>query len=361
MPDAPVIDSPVTETPAAGGPAASSQSAEQPSSGRPFDFASAFDDYPASSVSETPPTDPKPAASGTDGETPADAGSKPADAPTPDADAAPKSRRAEAREANLRRIAELEQEVQTLRTATPADPDADREVAIAAAVEAARAEERDRIERERTEEAERAEQTALSQKHLQDVERLQKLMRLPDSALSAEDYNWREEQKELLAKYPEVEQHYRTVAQQEAAAARAESDAAIQRHLTAWDGEIRGQLAKAATLPNVNPDDLKANAPNPLTTWDQMASYYHAAGAAWKDAEYAPQIAERDATISRQQDEINDLRLVGPRGLGSSRAPVTGGRSSAAEAGPQQFDPSRSPRENLSDALMAPASNGGGR
>lgn len=290
--------------------------------------------------------------SGVGGESPSDEGSKPPTAPTSDAekpDAAPPpgtddkkpSRREQARTANEARIAELEAAVEAEKQA--------REDAIKQARDEARAE----AERERAEAAEREQQESLSRKHLEDVERFQRLMRLPDADLSDDDYRWREEQKQLLAKYPEAERFHMALAQE---SVKTEREALEKDRIAFWDG-VRDQLGAAAKLPHVDPKALLANAETPLDTWDKMAGYYHAAGAAWKDAEYAPKLSAAEEKIAHLEDEIKDLKVVGPRGLGSGRAPVTGGRSAASERDTSSFDPDRGWRQNLSAALSAP-SNG---
>jgi len=308
---------------------------------------------PASNVEAVaaPPKDePRP-----DGEpAPDDGASKPSDQPD-EGDGKPaesehQSRRQRAAEENRKRIADLEAEVASLKSATPADPDEERDRLIAEAAERARAEERERITREQTEAEQRREREALAASEQADIERFDRLNALPDdhpTLAEGDNWAWLQEKKRLLSQFPQADAHYRTAAQQAIERAReqdrADLDANQQRF---WDS-VRNDLATAKQVPGVDFDAVRA-----AKTFAERDQILYAAGASSRDAE----VATRDETIARLEDEVRDLKLVGPRGLGSRRAPVEGGRSGTAESGPRSFDPDRSWRQNLGAALAG--SNG---
>lgn len=267
--------------------------------------------------------------------------SKPSEAPTDGkAEPAKPSRRQTAEEANKARIAELEAAV----------------AARDAAVEAARTEERERIQRESQEADTRRAQESLSAQQQAEAALFEQACRMSDADPRLNEaapdgsnrtlYQWREDRKELISQYPQAEAAIRAEVERSVADKLVEAD----RLQAKFWSDVEKRLKEAENLPHVNPADLKTNAENPLSTWDKVFGYYHAAGAAWKEAELSPQIAERDEKIAQLEDEVRDLKAVGPRGLVASRAPVSGGRS--VTAGDQTtFDPSRPARENLAAAL----------
>jgi hypothetical protein len=244
------------------------------------------------------------------------------------------SRRQQAAEESRQRIQQLEAERDQAR-------------------EQGRAEAREALAREQAERQAQEQQASVSRAHLADVERLQRLLRTPDGQLTAEDYAWREDQKELLARYPDAERHF--AAERDHAITVERQRQAAER--TAFLDGIVAQLRASEALPGVSHDDLKADAPTPLDSWDKMAAYFHAAGASSTASELQPKLDQALETIERQAAEIKDLRLVGPRGLGAARAPVSGGTSAGTENGSSSFDPRRSARDNLAAAL-AQGSNG---
>lgn len=319
---------------------------------RPFDFGQALMDTPdspalngrpaaADTATAQPPADPPVGESAPEADTPAtpdaaDDASKPKD-----------SRRDAGREGNLARIAELEASLKAAEDAKVAH-----EAAIAAAAEQARADERARIEREAQAAQAASASSVADEQRRADLARFDRLQQVPDTEISVEDYNWREEQKQKLAMFPDVRAHYQTWAEEKAEQARQEALAGQQ----AYQDEQQRQILLSAKLPGVKIEDLRRDAPTPLRTWDAMAEYFHRTGgevvAAAKDAEYQPKIDELTEKLSQAEDRIRDLELVGPRGLGARRAPLPAGRSASTAGGPPVFDPSRNARDNLGAALM---------
>jgi hypothetical protein len=267
-------------------------------------------------------------------------------APTPDegkpADPPKLSRRQQEAAAKEARIRELESSVEKAR-------------------EEARAEARQEYEREQQTKAEREQQEALARSSQADIERFERLNRLPDDhpqLAEGDNWAWLQERKRLLASFPEADKHYRTWAEKVVA----ERTQGVEQTLLSerdafWNG-VRAEMRQAATLPNTSAKDLEAGAEGAPQTFAEMAAYYHGRGASWKEAEYAPQIAERDQRIAQHEEkiaeleeEVRDLRLVGPRGFGSARAATTGGASGASEAHSRRFNETRSSRDNLAAAL----------
>lgn len=372
MPDDPTQEQPTAE-PAAGQASAAAPSPEpasrQPSPLRPFSLARAIGADPVAPASDgdPPAAEPAPASSTDDKPAPpkkeASKPSEPATAEQPSETPQP-SRRAQREHENVTRIRELEAEIATLKTATPADPDAEREAAIAAAVEQARADERARIEREREAATTRETQEALARRSREDAERFEAACRMPDSdprlgeTVPGTDqtlYEWREAQKERLVHYPEVERHYQAVAEQRIEQARAQDRAELSALQDKFWADVAKELDGVVGLPGVDKTALGKAA-----SFAERERLIHAGGAASRDAEVAALTEKLDKatqTIAQQEDDIRDLKLGGPRGLAARRSPVEGGRSGAAETGPRAFDETRGWRQNLTAALTAP-SNG---
>jgi hypothetical protein len=357
VPDAETLpQSPAPEAPASA-PAAAPESAAQPYLTWQDRLARAFDHLPADdpravsngSVADPPKPEPKDApeepAEDDDDESPPEV-SKSDAAPTPDegkpADPPKLSRRQQEAAAKEARIRELE---------------AERDAAVTKAREEARAE----FEREQQTRAEREQQEALARSSQADIERFERLNRLPDdhpTLAEGDNWAWLQERKRLLASFPEADKHYRTWAERVVA----ERTQGVEQTLASeregfWNG-VRAEMRQAATLPNTSAKDLEIGAEGAPTTFAEIAAYYHARGAGWKEAELAPQVAERDQRIAQHEekiaeleDEIKDLRLVGPRGLGSARAATTGGASGSSEAHSRRFNESRPAKDNLAAAL----------
>jgi hypothetical protein len=350
VPDAETIpQSPAPEATASAPAPASESAAPQTEAPRRFDLNRVFASLPPEATvsnekdAAPPKSQPKDApeeSSEDDDESPAE--SKPDAAPTPDegkpAEQPKLSRRQQAEQANQARIAELEAAVEKAR-------------------EEARAEARQQLEREQQERQDREQAEALARSSQEDIERFERLNRLPDdhpTLAEGDNWTWLQERKRLLASFPEADRHYRTWAERVVA----ERTQGVEQTLTAeregfWNG-VKAEFRSAATLPNTNPKDLEVGAEGAPQTFAEMAAYYHARGAGWKEAEYAPQIAERDQRIATQderiaelEEEVKDLRLVGPRGLASARAATSGGQSGGGSGGSPGFNPNRPARENL--------------
>ena len=158
-------------------------------------------------------------------------------------------------------------------------------------------------------------QEAVEQKAVKDAERFQKLLSTPDHLLSAEDYQWREEQKELIEKFPDVRDFVYAQADQQIKAATVDLD---QKQQAFWS-DLKGQMGRLASLKGVD-----AQAYARLGRFDQMGRHLYDAGARSRDDEVADlqrQLREKDAELERHAP------LNGARGFGSGRAPVAAGRS----------------------------------
>lgn len=359
MPDA-EAQTPAAEAPQQASPAAPSpEPASSGTSGlRPFSLGRAL------GLADTPPpasSEDTPAAPPADAPTPDD---KPAseEAPTPSeapGDGAPEepeqeklSRRARAAEENRRRIAELEAEVASLKSATEASPEADLEQQIEQAREQARAEERERLRRERDEEAGRQEQEALAASERADAERFERLNALPDdhpTLAEGDNWQWLQERKRLLSQFPQAERLIKSQAARYVEEARARDAEALEKDKQAFWANVLDDMATARQVPGVDFEAVRA-----AKTFAERDQILYAAGAASRDAEVAERdttITTHEETIARLEDEIRDLRLVGPRGLAARRAPTDGGRSGGAESGASAFDETRGWRQNLAAAL----------
>jgi hypothetical protein len=184
------------------------------------------------------------------------------------------------------------------------------------------------------EQQQQAEQAELARQDETDAARYLRLRDMPDHELSGEDYAFREDYKDLLLKAPRIRAEYDNLLQIERQHMEQDRKAKEDGF---WTG-VRQELSMAATLPHTNPNDLLNTNPNAPKTFPEMANYYHAAGAAWKDAEYLPKLAAKDAEIQRQAAEIEDLRRFGPRGIASAPAPFAGGQSAGPGAGGFDMD-----------------------
>ncbi len=297
----------------------------------------------------------------TDGEPPADeAGSKPSDADEPpgdgedeEADAGKSeggSRRARAREANLKRIADLESEVSRLKSET-ADPEADRQASIDAAVQEARRAWEDEQQRRAADSLSEADRKAA----LEREERYRTLRDRPTSSLSADEYEFVEAERERREKYPELQRHYETVLEAERTGLTQAAEQELARQQAAFWDSVKADLATAKTLPGVDLDAVKA-----AETFAARDALLHAAGAAWKEAEVRAELEPKVDDLQAKLDdlqakydeadaEISELKLVGPRGLGARRAPLAGGRS----ADDASFNLRPTGRESLHAALGA--------
>lgn len=175
--------------------------------------------------------------------------------------------------------------------------------------ETVRAQVRAEIEAEQQRKADEAAQSALAESEQADVERYERLRDLPSSEMSVEDWNWVEERKDLLLKFPAVEKHHRAAVDRKVAA--------LNKQQTAFWADVRGQLAETATRPGVDAAVIQTS-----DRWGDIGDHLYEAGRATGRSELADE-------NRRLADENRQLRLQGPRGLAAARTPLEGGRSSA--------------------------------
>lgn len=162
-------------------------------------------------------------------------------------------------------------------------------------------------------------QQALSSRHIEDAERYEAACRMPDSDPRLMEYvpndpegrtlyQWREDRKELIAKYPEAE-----------AAIRASVEQRAQAQWASLLGQQRAEIIGVASELGVDPDRWK----QPGTTWASMT----------RDAVSAATAPLQDR-ITALERELHSART---NGLGGARAPVAAGRSSGG-ARPQTMN-----------------------
>lgn len=160
---------------------------------------------------------------------------------------------------------------------------------------------------------------AMAEQYRQEAELFDAATRMPDTdprltELVPNDpqgrslYQWREDRKELIARYPEAE-----------AALRADAD----QRASALDEErkslMRQQIEGVAHREGVDASRWKGRAD---LTWDAIANDLLAAREARVRAEVQPQLDE----LAALRLEVQQLR---PQALGAQRAPVAAGRSSS--------------------------------
>lgn len=121
-------------------------------------------------------------------------------------------------------------------------------------------------------------------------------------------YQWREDRKELIARYPEAEQ-----------ALRAESERSYAQWVEADRAKTREAISASAQREGVDPERWKT----PGVTWDSMAKDLADAREAKVRAELQPQLDEL-AQLRR------DIQQLTPQALGAQRGPATAGRSGEA-------------------------------
>lgn len=173
---------------------------------------------------------------------------------------------------------------------------------------------REQWESERQAEQVRSQEQArldeLAQTQRANVERYRRLIETPDAQLSGEDYAWREEFKEKLAAFPDVQQFYA-----------ADTARRIESARTAHTESLRSALSQQVSLPGVDAEAFRQ-----MTDWGAMGQHLYEAGARSKQTE----IDRLSAENRQQADEIRQLRMSGNGGLGAARGePPPAGRSSA--------------------------------
>lgn len=139
-----------------------------------------------------------------------------------------------------------------------------------------------------------------------DERRYRDLLLKPDYELSAEDYQWREDQKELRAKVPRLQKQYEAALEVDRAALQQQYDAA-------WNA-VKADLTATLSFPGVT-DEVKAQLLKaPLS---EQVRLHRQLERRQVEAEQADEIARLRKDNERLQGEL----------LASTRAPVDGGRS----------------------------------
>jgi hypothetical protein len=214
--------------------------------------------------------------------------------PSPSADAQPDPQGAQPQHIGRRgaaeRIAELERQL------AERDPETIRQQVLA-------------------EQQQQAQQAAIDQKAVQDAERFQTLLQTPDHVISAEDYAWREEQKELIQRYPEVRDFLAAQAERTVQARLTDAE---QKQAAFWN-DLRGQMGRLASRKGVDQPTYAK-----LGTFEAMGDHLYTAGAKSRDPEV--EALQRDLREARAELERH-APFNGARGPGSGRAPVPAGRS----------------------------------
>lgn len=146
-----------------------------------------------------------------------------------------------------------------------------------------------------------------------DERRYRDLLLKPDHELSAEDYQWREDQKELRAKVPHLQKQYEAALEVDRATLQQQYDAA-------WNA-VKADLTATLSFPGVT-DEVKAQLLKaPLS---EQVRLHRQLERRQVEAEQADEIARLRKDNERLQGEL----------LASTRAPVDGGRSGS----PTLFD-----------------------
>lgn len=202
--------------------------------------------------------------------------------------------------------------------------------------------------------AEQAQQATTDQEIAQaraDAERYARLLATPTNDLSNEDFNWREEQTELRAKYPKARTAIMADAERYIQERVAHADRAVKDGWAGIQADLTRQIEASERLPGVDKQALQA----PGTNWQQMAEQIHAAGATWKEGQLTETVtkaeeratkAEAAAALSAKENE--DLRAEMAR-----RTPGAAvvGRTAGAAQGTPLYDPSKGWQGNLLDAF----------
>ncbi len=183
-----------------------------------------------------------------------------------------------------------------------------------------------------------AEQAALAASAEADASRYRTLLQTPDADLSVDDYQWREDRKALLRRYPEAERHFRVAAEQQIAEIRQTAATGAE---TAKRTVLNGVAAAFHTLSDLPGVDGAAFRTLPDT--EALGRALHAAGYETGKAE----IGAENARLRKENDELRSAAL------GAARAPVSAGRSAAAATDATAFNPRRSWRDNFDDVLAS--------
>lgn len=161
---------------------------------------------------------------------------------------------------------------------------------------------------EQTRQQEQAQLTELSKTQSANVERYRRLQDTPDHMLDPGDYQWREEWKEKLAAFPDIQQFHEI-----------DKVTQIEQSREQDRAHLREQITRSAQREGIDPARWKASG----VDWDSMSLDLANAREAKVRAEVQPHL-DRLADLER---ELQQLR---PQALGAQRAPVAAGRSSSA-------------------------------
>lgn len=169
--------------------------------------------------------------------------------------------------------------------------------------------ERQLADRDPAKVAEREAAEALAASDQTDAARYQHLNELPDDhpeLSEGDNYSWLQEYKRVLSLSPKSAKQHRALAEQQIATAN-------EQMAKDWEGfkeTIRSEMRAIAHEFGVDPETWKT----PGSTWASMT----------RDV-----AAPLKARIAELERELHSARTVGPNGLGSARAAVAAGRSSA--------------------------------
>lgn len=158
--------------------------------------------------------------------------------------------------------------------------------------------------------AEQAHLAEMARTRQEEVAKYRRLVEVPDSQLSNEDYTWREGMKERLAQFPDVRAFYEQDAETRVSQAE-------QAHVSG----LRSSLSRHVGYAGVDQDAFKK-----LNDWGALGDHLYEAG---KKAQQ-PELDKRDARIRELEGDLRQLRVSGTRGIGAAREPSQGGRSAAS-------------------------------
>lgn len=325
-------------------PAAVASQGEALPPSRLFNFEAYLEEHPAGGGGASSPA---PAAVSNEGTTvvasepaadptakPAEGGAKPTEGVSAveesagETPAATLSRRESERVAHEQRISQLEADVKT---------------AEARGRQAIIDEQRADEERQRVE--------ALTTEERADYDKYQRLLVTPRVDMTPEESDWLEERKWLVSHpvYQSVERHLRAKIGTELAQ---ERETFNTQTVAFWDA-VTNELDKTTGLEGVDTSKWSEKG----HTWGPMAQDIYdgalALGASKKEAEMTARVEAAEAQAEVYRKEAEQLRRSGASG---ARAPRITGLPAGGPTEPEGFNPHRSWRQQLSEAVAEPAS-----